>query len=118
MSYGFGSLDGSLANLAGVPSGSSGIQMGIALKMKYFLNKNIQKIFPDNKCKISEKSLEQLANLVAYNLKKRPESKFNRTFPVKAISSLENNKNNFMKVAEIEVGLYLHGRGFFDLTKT
>ena len=73
-----------------MPLGSSEIQMGIALIMKYFLNKNIQNIFFDNKCKISEKQLEQLANLCAYDLKKRPESKFNRTFPVKAISALEN----------------------------
>ena len=55
--------------------------MGIALIMKYFLNKNIQKIFLENKCKLSEKQLEQLANFYAYDLK---ESKFNRTFPVKA----------------------------------
>ena len=43
---------------------------GIALIMKYFFNENIQNIFFENKCKISEKQLEQLADLYAYNLKK------------------------------------------------
>ena len=32
--------------------------------------KTIQNIFLENKCKMSEKQLEQLANLYAYNLKK------------------------------------------------
>ena len=65
--------------------------MGIALIMKYFINKNIQSIFLDNKCKISEKQLEQLADLCAYDLKKETkESNFNMTFPVKVESSLEN----------------------------
>ena len=61
--------------------------MGIAFIMKYFLSKNIQNIFMDNKCKISEKQLEQLANICAYDLKKKTEPKFDRTFPVKAFSS-------------------------------
>ena len=68
--------------MAGVPSGSSGIQMsalelgkswGIALVliMKYlFKKKPSQNIFLENKCKMSEKQLKQLANLYAYNLKK------------------------------------------------
>ena len=57
--------------------------MGTALIIKYFINKNILSIFLDNKCKISEKQLVRLADLCAYDLKKKPESKFNRTLPVK-----------------------------------
>ena len=34
------------------------------------VKKTIQNIFLENKCKMSEKQLEQLANLYAYNLKK------------------------------------------------
>ena len=50
---------------------------GITLLLKYLLNKNIQNIFLENKCKISEKQLEQLANLYAYGLKKRVKSWLN-----------------------------------------
>ena len=57
--------------MAGVPSGSSEFQMGVALKMKYFHNKNIQNIFLENKSEVSEKQLEHLANLYTYELKKR-----------------------------------------------
>ena len=64
--------------------------MDIALIMKFFINKNIQSIFLDNKCKISDKQLEQLADLCAYDMKKKPESKFNRTFSVKVKSPVEN----------------------------
>ena len=60
-----------------MPSGSSGIQMS-ALELGHcpcanneiFVEKNIQNIFLENKGKMSEKLLEQLANLYAYNLKK------------------------------------------------
>ena len=34
--------------------------------MKYFFNKIIQNMFLENKCNISEKQLEKLANLYAY----------------------------------------------------
>ena len=59
-----------------MPSGSSGIQMS-ALELGHcpcpnnekFVKKTIQNIFLENKCKMSEKQLEQLANLYAYNLK-------------------------------------------------
>ena len=34
-----------------------------------FVKKTIQNIFLENKCKMSEKQLEQLANLYVYNLK-------------------------------------------------
>ena len=37
---------------------------------KIFVQKSIQNIFLENKCKISEKQLELLANIYAYNLKK------------------------------------------------
>ena len=64
--------------------------MGISLIMKYFINKNIQSIFLDNKCKISEKQLVRLADFLTYDLKKNPESKFDRTFAVKVKRSVEN----------------------------
>ena len=35
-----------------------------------FVKKTIQSIFLENKCKMSEKQLEQLANPYAFNLKK------------------------------------------------
>ena len=41
-----------------------GKSLGIALVL------TIQNIFLENKCKMSAKQLEQLANLYAYNLKK------------------------------------------------
>ena len=40
------------------------------LIMKYLFKKTIQSISLENKCKMSEKQLEQLANPYAYNLKK------------------------------------------------
>ena len=57
-----------------MPSGSSGIQIEIVFIVKYFADKNMQSIFLDNKCKISEKQLEKLADLCAYDLKKKPNS--------------------------------------------
>ena len=44
--------------------------IALALIMKYLFKKNTQNVFLENKCKISEKQPEQLANLYAYNLKK------------------------------------------------
>ena len=44
--------------------------IALVLIMKYLFKKTIQSIFLENKYKMSEKQLEQLANPYAYNLKK------------------------------------------------
>ena len=46
--------------------------MGIALIMKYFINKNIQSIFLENKYQISEKQLEHM--ICVGDLKKKPKT--------------------------------------------
>ena len=85
--------------------------MGIALIMKYFINKDIQSIFLDNKCKISQKQLEQLADLCAYDLKKKPKSQSLSGHFLLRLKAREKI-NNFMKVAEIEVVPYLQKEDF------
>ena len=51
-----------------VSIGATGI--ALVLIMKHLFKKTIQSIILENKCKISEKQLKQLANPYAYNLKK------------------------------------------------
>ena len=88
--------------------------IALVLIMKYLLKKTIQNIFLENKCKMSEKQLEQLANLYAYNLKSQS---LIGHFLLR-LTKLVRLINNFMKMAEIEVAPYLHGRGFSGPTKT
>ena len=87
-----------------------------------FVKKTTQNIFLENKCKMSEKQLEQLANLYAYNLKKSQSLighfLLRLTKLVRKYLLIFSNINNFMKMAEIEVAPYLHGRGLSGPTKT
>ena len=87
--------------------------MGIDRIMKYFINKNIQSIIFDNKCKISEKQLEQLADLCAYDLKKNQSQSLTGYFLLRLKAQYGRKKNNIMKVAEIEVHLTCTEEDFF-----
>ena len=83
-----------------------------------FAKETIQNIFFESKCKISEKQLEQLANLYAYNLKKSQSLIGHFLLRLTKLVRKFILINTFMKMTEIEVAPYLHGRGFSGPTKT
>ena len=65
--------------------------------MKYLFKKTIQSIFLENKCKMSEKQLEQLPNPYAYNLKKSQSLIGHSLLRLTKLSSLETINKQFYK---------------------